>query len=155
MAESTLTSKQTNQINQVTLQQTIHDTIPLSRHMGFTINALSDQHIQVTAPLSNNVNIHGTAFAGSIYSIATLTAWALAYYTLQSINSDANLVLGEGHIKYKAPIKGDLNCQTILSDIDRTEFLQRLEEKGRSRLILSVDINGAATWEGKLSAITR
>ena len=150
-----MTVQPTNQVNQATLQQTIHDTIPLSRHMGFTISSLSDQHIQVSAPLSANVNIHGTAFAGSIYSIATLTAWALAYYTLRSAHSDADLVLGEGHIKYKAPIKGDLDCRTTLSDTERTEFLQRLEEKGRSRLILNVAINGAASWEGKLSAIAR
>lgn len=149
-----MTSEQKNQMNQATLQQTIHDTIPLSRHMGFTISSLSDQHIQVNAPLSNNVNIHGTAFAGSLYSIATLTAWALAYYTLRSAGSDAELVLGEGHIKYKTPVRGDLNCQTTLSDTERTEFLQQLEEKGRSRLVLNVDINGAAYWEGKLAAIT-
>lgn len=123
--------------------------------MGFTINALSTQQIQVSAPLSNNVNIHGTAFAGSIYAVATLTAWALAYYTLKTAGSDADLVLGEGHIKYKAPINGDLDCQTALSDTDRTEFLQRLEEKGRSRMILNVSINGAAFWEGKLTAIQR
>lgn len=123
--------------------------------MGFTISSLSAQHIQVSAPLTNNVNIHGTAFAGSIYSVATLTAWALAYYTLHSVDSDADLVLGEGHIKYKAPIKDDLNCQATLSDTERAEFLRRLAERGRSRLLLSVDINGAASWEGKLSAITR
>lgn len=152
--EPTLTSEQTNPINQAILQQTIHDTIPLSRQMGFIISSLSAQHIQVSAPLASNVNIHGTAFAGSIYSIATLTAWALAYYTLRSAGSDASLVLGEGHIKYKAPIADDLNCQTTLSAAERTEFLQRLKEKGRSRMILTVDINGAAFWEGKLSALT-
>ncbi len=154
-AGQTLTSEQTNPVNQTTLQQTIHDTIPLSQHMGFTINSLSDQHIQVSAPLSGNVNIHGTAFAGSIYAVATLTAWALAYYTLRSVGSGADLVLGEGNIKYKAPIKGDLNCRATLTDTERTEFLQRLTEKGRSRLVLKVDINNAAYWEGKLSAIQR
>lgn len=142
-------------MNQQTLQQTIHDTIPLSRYMGFSITELSNHNIIVSAPLSANVNIHGTAFAGSIYAVATLTGWALAYYTLRTAGSDADLVLGEGHIKYKAPITGDLNCQTEISETERTHFLQTLAEKGRSRLLLKVTINDAAFWEGKLTAIQR
>lgn len=140
-------------MNQQELQQTIHDTIPISKHMGFTILSLSDQHIQVSAPLPENINIHGTAFAGSIYTIATLTAWSIVYSILHESGSVADLVLGEAQIKYKAPIKTGLNCQTQITATERTIFLQKLEQSGRSRIQINVSINDAAYWEGKFIAI--
>ena len=136
------------------LQQTIRSTIPLSQHMGYSISTLTESSIHVSAPLENNVNIHGTAFAGSIYSIATLTAWALVYHILQTHQPNATLVLGEGQIKYRAPIKGDLQCNADISNDERLEFLSALLDKGRSRLIVKVNINDAAYWEGKLAAMT-
>ena len=134
------------------LQQAIRATIPLSQHMGYTINNLSEHSITVSAPLENNVNIHGTAFAGSIYSVATLTAWALVYHILQNHQPDATLVLGEGQIKYRAPIKGDLQCYAEISDVEHREFLNALTEKSRSRIMVKVNVNDAASWEGKLAA---
>ncbi|MGB1254945.1 MAG: YiiD C-terminal domain-containing protein [Thiolinea sp.] len=134
------------------LQQTIRSTIPMSQHMGYEITALSETSIQVSAPLENNVNIHGTAFAGSIYSVATLTAWALCYHMLQSTHTGAELVLGEGQIKYRAPIKADLQCTAEVSAEEREDFLNTLTTKGRSRLLVKVNINNAAFWEGKLAA---
>ena len=135
------------------LQDTIRSTIPLSQHMGYSINNLSEHSISVSAPLENNVNIHGTAFAGSIYSVATLTAWALVYHILQNHQPDASLVLGEGQIKYRAPIKDNLQCHAEISDAEHQEFLSALKEKRRSRLMVKVNINDAAYWEGKLAAI--
>lgn len=121
--------------------------------MGFTINSLTGHQIQVSAPLPENINIHGTVFAGSIYTIATLTAWALVYSMLQDAVAAADLVLAEAHIRYKKPIDTDLNCTTGISAEDRTTFLHTLDERNRSRLQLLVNINEAAYWEGKLVAV--
>ena len=55
------------------LQHKIHESIPLSEAMQFSIASLSRESILVTAPLAPNVNIHGTGFAGSIYSLAVLS----------------------------------------------------------------------------------
>lgn len=142
-------------MNHHELQHTVHTTIPVSKHMGFTILSLSDQQIQVSAPLPQNINIHGTAFAGSIYTIATLTAWSLVYAILRDSGSGADLVLGEAQIKYKAPITAELSCQARISTPKRTLFLQQLKQSGRSRIPIpvSVNINGAAAWEGKFIAI--
>ena len=85
--------------------------------------------------------------------MATLTAWALVYHILQNHQPDASLVLGEGQIKYRAPIKDNLQCHAEISDAEHQEFLSALKEKRRSRLIVKVNINDAAYWEGKLAAI--
>ena len=59
------------------LQQKIRTGIPLSETMEFEIAELTPNLIRVQAPLAPNVNVHGTGFAGSIYSIAVLAGWAL------------------------------------------------------------------------------
>lgn len=138
------------------LQLIIHQHIPLSQHMGFQITALTDTHIQVNAPLTHNINIHGTAFAGSLYSVATLTAWALVYSILheEGLAATTTLVLGEGHIRYRKPIDTDLCCQAHIEQTEQQTFLVQRSKKGRSRLTVDVNINDSAFWSGKLTALT-
>ena len=134
------------------LQQTILDNIPLSGHMGYTITALSEQHIHVCAPLANNINIHGTAFAGSLYSLATLTAWGLTYHMLQCHTPGTTVVLKEATIQYRAPITSDISCNCTVADETRQTFLETLQAHGRSHLTLNVTINQATHWQGTLTA---
>lgn len=135
------------------IQKTITGSIPISQHMGYEIIQLTPNRIEVAAPLENNINIHGTAFAGSIYSVATLTGWALMYYVLQDAGYKAELVLAEANIRYRSPIKENLRCQARLDEAERLSFLDKLQQQGRSRLVLEVVINReAAVWTGKLAA---
>lgn len=92
------------------LQATIRDSIPLSQAMQFSIDTLDLDEIRVSAPLEPNINIHGTGFAGSIYSIAVLTGWALCTHILQALEIDAELVVGKAGIRYLAPVTGNLEC---------------------------------------------
>ena len=69
------------------LEQKIRGSIPLSDAMQFHIEALSLDAIEVVAPLPPNVNIHGTGFAGSIYSVAVLTGWALCTISWKRLRS--------------------------------------------------------------------
>ena len=50
------------------LEQKIHDAIPLSAAMQFSIKVLSQDEIQVSAPLEPNINVHGTGFAGIVFT---------------------------------------------------------------------------------------
>jgi len=56
------------------LQQFLHDRFPLTRAMGLELVALDAYHAVTRAPLANNHNVHGSAFAGSLSAQAMLTA---------------------------------------------------------------------------------
>ncbi|WP_170115107.1 YiiD C-terminal domain-containing protein [Pleionea mediterranea] len=92
---------------------TIHQDIPATKLLGITIQSLSEQAIQVTAPLEQNINGHQTAFAGSIYTLGITSGWTLISAFLKSNNIKASVVAGQADISYKRPIAGDLiaNCQ--------------------------------------------
>ena len=122
------------------LQQKIRSTIPLSEAMQFEIAELSSNSIRVHAPLAPNINIHGTGFAGSIYSLAVLTGWALCTHIMDLHDLKGQLVVGKADIKYRSAITGDLNCYCTVSDKDISEAKSRFSESGKCRLTLTIKV---------------
>jgi thioesterase domain-containing protein len=122
------------------LTQKIRGSIPLSESMQFSIDSLSQEAIRVVAPLQPNVNIHGTGFAGSIYSLGVLTGWALGTHIMDELAMDGDLVVGKAEISYRAPVKADLECHCQATTEQRESFLQQFREEGKSRLALEVTI---------------
>lgn len=117
------------------LQSQIHKGIPLSRHMDFSVLELSDTHIKVNGGAAENINVHGTAFAGSLYSICTLAAWGL---TFSQIPEDTALVLAQGNIHYFRPVIGEIIAECDASPEQLETFLKELELRGKARLDLAV-----------------
>ena len=53
------------------------DTIPMVRAMQVGVGDIEPSRLQLTAPLSINLNDKGCAFGGSLVSLMTLAGWAL------------------------------------------------------------------------------
>ncbi|MCP4333694.1 MAG: DUF4442 domain-containing protein [Gammaproteobacteria bacterium] len=124
----------------VALTQKIRGAIPLSEPMQFSIDNLSQDEIRVSAPLQPNINIHGTGFAGSIYSLSVLTGWALCTHIMDELAMDGDLVVGKAEISYRAPVKTDLECQCQATAEQRQSFLQQFRDQGKGRLALEITI---------------
>ena len=122
------------------LTSKIREAIPLSESMQFSIDRLDTGGIRVSAPLTPNINIHGTGFAGSIYSVAVLTGWALCTHIIDDSNIDADLVVGRAEISYRAPVTGDIDCHCDIDDQQREVFLQTFHERGKAKLVLDIEI---------------
>ena len=122
------------------LQQRIHQTIPLSRAMGYRITELADTRITVEAPLGPNVNLHGTGFAGSLYALGILTAWGLCAHVTARAGLEAELVVTEATIRYRAPIRGDIVCRCAAKETALRAFVDDLATQDRSRVTLEVAI---------------
>jgi thioesterase domain-containing protein len=141
----------------VNLQKNIHSNIPLSEAMQFTIAELESRSILVRAPLSPNVNVHGTGFAGSIYSIAVLAGWALCTHIMERNRMVGDLVVASAEIKYRAPISGDIQCRAEVSETDRDAFCSNFREHGKARLVLTVEVGSTphAILQGTYYAVTK
>ena len=124
----------------VALTQKIRGAIPLSESMQFSIDSLSQEAIRVSAPLQPNINIHGTGFAGSIYSLSVLTGWALCRHIMDELAMDGDLVVGKAEISYRAPVKADLECHCQATPEQRQTFLQHFRDQGKGRLVLEITI---------------
>ena len=122
------------------LTQKIRDGIPVSAAMQFSIDRLDPSGILVSAPLEANINVHGTGFAGSIYSIAILTGWALCTHIIDEAGFDADLVVGKAEIAYRAPLETDLACRCDATEEARDAFVEGLRTRGKGRLALEIDV---------------
>ena len=108
--------------------------------MGYRITELTDRQICVAAPLMPNRNIHGTGFAGSLYGLGILTAWGLCAHIIARARLDGDLVVAEAAIRYRAPVRGDIDCRCSITVDAAQRFINELTAKGRARVALEVAI---------------
>ncbi|NQY62532.1 MAG: YiiD C-terminal domain-containing protein [Alteromonadaceae bacterium] len=111
------------------LQATWHQTIPLSKAMNIELNYYNGQFLQTSCDLVFNKNLHNTMFAGSIYTLATLTGWAWVYMQLkhlqqqslqlgsESVMFEGDIVLANANIRYKAPLQGTAHAYTNIEQV--------------------------------------
>ncbi|WP_418357649.1 MULTISPECIES: thioesterase domain-containing protein [Shewanella] len=118
------------------LQNTWHSTIPLSQFMQVKPLGFSGTELQVSAPLSPNINLHNTMFAGSIYTLMTLTGWGMVWLQQQRLAVHGDIVLADANIKYIKPIIADPVARVIWPNTD----MSGLTEGKRIKVTLEVGL---------------
>ncbi len=118
------------------LQQTWHDTIPISQVMGIRVHQYTGRVFETRAALNPNLNLHGTMFAGSVYSLATLTGWGLLHLWLKDQKKEGHIVLGDGNIHYHKPVSQQPGAIAKMADIEGD--LSPLDEGKKARLKVKV-----------------
>ena len=132
------------------LQDIWHDTIPLSKAMNIQISYFDGQELITHCDASFNKNLHNTMFAGSIYTLATLSGWGWVYLQLQQLRLQGDIVLAKANIEYHAPITG-LGYAKVSGDSVSGDF-SRLTLGKNARINLTAHLysgeNIAATFIG-------
>jgi thioesterase domain-containing protein len=93
------------------LQAIWHRDIPVAAAMAIEIVGYADDELVVRAALAPNSNVHGTAFAGSLYSICALAGWGVLWLQFRARNIAADIVLAEGHIRYRKAVAEPIVCR--------------------------------------------
>jgi thioesterase domain-containing protein len=128
------------------LQGAMRDEIPLARHIGIEVESADDECVALSAPLAPNTNHRGTAFGGSLYSLAVLTGWAWTTRYLAARQIAADAVIQESRISFLAPATGALRASLRAPAPALVEkFRRMLERAGRGRIQLEVDVRVALT----------
>lgn len=118
------------------LIETWHQTIPVSEFMQISPLGYRENQLMVTAPLPPNINLHQTMFAGSIYTLATLTGWGMLWLQQRLAGVNGDIVLADGHIRYLAPIAKTPIARTLWPETD----LSRLSKGRRVKVKLEVEL---------------
>ena len=129
----------------VELERTWHEEIPISKAMGIQVIDFANDQLVVRAGLAPNINVHGTAFAGSLYAIAALCGWGMTWLQLKTRRIGGSIVIADGRIHYERPVKEPIVATCVFSTTDQAEALARLAADGKTRFILDCVIraNGA------------
>lgn len=134
------------------LQQRWHVEIPISETMGIRVHRFDGAVLETAALLEPNVNVHGTAFAGSQFSLASLCGWGQVYLHLAEAGLEGSIVFVEGTIRCVAPVRDDMLARCAWSQ-SADEALVELRQTGRTRVYLDVQVESggrvAADFRGE------
>jgi thioesterase domain-containing protein len=142
------------------LQQRIDREIMLARPMGIIVEAANDLGLVLRAPLAPNANHKGTAFGGSLYSLAVLTGWAWLTRFLVTRNLDAEAVIQESSMRFLKPVHGEMRASIEIPSADEVDKFQKMllrADRGRIRLQVNMH-EGAAlatVFDGLFAAAMR
>lgn len=116
--------------------------IPLSTAMQVQVVHYDGQSLQLSAPLACNHNDKGTAFAGSIASLAALSGWALLMLWAAAEEGDCQVAIARAELDYRKPLRGDFCAQATLPEAAELQALRvRLQERGRCRVPVRVEVS--------------
>lgn len=120
----------------------LHEKIPLTRAMGVSVEKSDETGLVVTAPLEPNHNHLGTAFGGSLSALATLAGYAMLW--LQLGDREAHIVIREGSIRYRRPVRDVLRAVCPRPDPAQLEaFRSTFATTGKAHIKLRVCIEEA------------
>lgn len=126
--------------SQARLQETLRTLIPLGKAMQVQVAHLDEVTLRLTAPLEANHNHAGTAFAGSLYSLASLAGWGILRQLLDDKGVAAELLLGKAEMRYTRPVVTDLAATVRIPLTDQAHLVDQLHAGKKVRLRLSVFI---------------
>src|SRR5580704_12438829 len=92
------------------LQKRIAGEFMLAKHIGIVVESADDAAVVLRAPLAPNANYKGTAFGGSLYSVAVLTGWAWVTRYLAARGVSADAVIQESNTRFLIPVEGELRA---------------------------------------------
>ena len=142
------------------LQNRMLGEFMLARHIGIVVESADDSAVVLRAPLAANANYKGTAFGGSLYSLAVLAGWAWVTRYLAARGITADAVIQESNVRFLAPVQGELRASVAApTDAQIDKFRKMLQRAGRGRIRLRVEIiydhTLAALFEGVFAAAVR
>ncbi len=124
-----------------TLEQTLHTEVPLTEQMGMRVESHDDNELVLHADFAPNINIHGTAFGGSLYSLCAVTCWGMLHLKFDEAGVDAHSVIGQANIVYLKPVRGDIKASCRLPhDGSFEEFMRQLRMGERAKIELKAEI---------------
>jgi thioesterase domain-containing protein len=134
------------------LQTTWHREIPLAAALAIEVVTCAPHEISVRAPIAANRNLHGTVFAGSLYSVCVLTGWGMAWLALRQRDLAGSIVIAHSQIRYRKAVADDFLCTCRATADAQESSLEKFATEGRATvpLVCTIELEGrtAVTFEG-------
>ncbi|MBU6420625.1 MAG: YiiD C-terminal domain-containing protein [Gammaproteobacteria bacterium] len=122
------------------LEVYLHAHIPLVQHMHARVDTCNAAGLTLSAPLAANLNHEGTAFGGSLDSLAMLACWGLVWLLLEP-GPAAHIVVAESRMQFLRPVTDILIARCAMPEATaRQTFLDTLQRRNKARLKLQAEI---------------
>ncbi|RYZ68715.1 MAG: thioesterase [Proteobacteria bacterium] len=145
-------------IDPVSFQVRLYREFPISAHMKIDVLSVTKDAASVSAPLAPNINHQGTAFGGSVNSLAVVACWSLVtgFVELEGLEADY-IVIQDSQIEYSKPVAMEFRAEAKWeSEEGRARFLETLKKKARARASFIAHVSTAegvcATLKARFAA---
>ena len=138
------------------LEELLYGKIPITRALGVTVERYDGGRLVLAAPLGENVNHLGTAFGGSLNTLAVLSCYGLLWLELRE--EGCNIIIRDSSIHYERPVRSRLRAACTRPDGEVFEtFRRRFRQRGQARIVLAATIEEegatAARFRGTFAAV--
>jgi thioesterase domain-containing protein len=131
-----------------TIQEYLHEHIPLSKAMGVQVRAADLSGVTLSAPLEPNINHRETVFGGSASSLAILAAWSVVHFGLQREGLTCRVVIQKNTMSYEKPIDGVF---TARCDAPSAETWQRFVTMLKRKKIARIEVVSVLEYDGEIA----
>ncbi|MTI86421.1 MAG: thioesterase [Balneolaceae bacterium] len=121
----------------------LYKHIPVTQALGVKVVHFSNSRVELSAPLSNNINHRFTAFGGSISSLLITTAWSYLrlLFDDEGEGQIPRIVIGKSNTNYLKPIVSDFSSELLIPDEDTlNHFIEMYHRFGKARITLKAKI---------------
>lgn len=125
------------------LTATWHREIPIVMAMEMVAEGYDGRSLTVRAPLAPNRNLHGTTFAGSLYSACVLTGWGAVWLALREQGLMGVIYATESAVRYRKGVETDFVCRCTPEPDALRAGLEQFRAAGRARFDLVCTIDSA------------
>ncbi|PSB13595.1 thioesterase [filamentous cyanobacterium CCP2] len=137
-------------INHTTVEQYLHEQIPLSKAIDVSVISISESGVILSAPLFPNINHRSTVFGGSMSAVAILAAWTFIHVQLQTLSIPCRIVIQNNHVEYLKPIQATFQAHCAAPPQQEWErLIKAVSKRGKGRVILNVEIYSEGLLVGK------
>jgi thioesterase domain-containing protein len=144
-------------VNENTLQSIqnyLHEHIPLSKAMGVEVRKADREGVVLSAPLEPNINHRETVFGGSASSIAILAAWSVVHFGLQREGLTCRVVIQKNTMTYEKPIAGVFTAKCSAPDEETWQrFVTTIKRKKMARIEVSSVLEYKQEIAGKMEGV--
>ncbi len=122
----------------------MRDDMPLIAFMALEVAACDGRSLTLRAPLAPNRNDKGTAFAGAIASLSTVTGWALLTLWGRAQVGPCQVAVYHSEMRYRFPIAAVFEATATLPDEPVMQQLRdRMAARGKGRVDLQIQVVSA------------
>jgi thioesterase domain-containing protein len=116
--------------------------MPVTQRLGVRLVDVQHGTVRLRAPFAANTNHAGTAFAGSLNAVATLSGWATVWLLLRERDIRVQVVIQDSSVRYLRPVTGDFEALcTPPSHEAITHLVDSVTRRGKGRIELAIAVH--------------
>jgi thioesterase domain-containing protein len=137
-----------------TIQDYLHEHIPLSKAMGVEVRKANREGVVLSAPLEPNINHRETVFGGSASSLAILAAWSVVHFGLQREGISCRVVIQKNTMSYDKPMAGTFTARCDAPDEETWQrFIAMVKRKKMGRIAVTSVLEYGDELAGKMDGV--